>query len=150
MKPFVKTEEDAERVIAAADSWKGTPYAADGAFKGSGCSCSLLPHSILTEAGMVIPVPPQRGKMRKVELLSVMEQWLTTHEGTHFIRMAPDAPHSLGDVMLFDAGYGHLGLCMGRGNVIHSIQRHGVREENYRDVKLADRIVGVWRPMISE
>jgi cell wall-associated NlpC family hydrolase len=150
MIPFVSTPEDAARVKAAAESWRGTPYIGDGAVKGTGCSCSMLPYEIMREAGFTVPTPPARGRLFRCQIMDAMIEWLTSHEGTHFRKLGPDEEHAIGDVMLFNAGMGHLALNVGGGNVIHSLQNQGARIETYRSKGVVGRLVGVWRPIISE
>jgi cell wall-associated NlpC family hydrolase len=142
MKPFASISENTERIRLSAESWMGTPYAPDGAVKGSGCSCSMLPWSILSESGFQLEEPPARGRMLRCELLPTMLGWLMAHEGTHFASVPVDEA-ALGDVMLLNAGIGHLALCLGDGNVIHCWQTRGVHRTKYTTPSTLRRIVGV-------
>jgi hypothetical protein len=149
MKPFVSTFEQAETVRAIANTWIGTPYAADGADKGAGVSCHMLPSEILKEAGFPHPAPPKRGRMLRCELLPTMLAWLLAHEGTHFVRVDTQAVQA-GDVLLFDAGTGHLALALDHTNVIHSWQRQGAHISAFRVPTLLRQLKGIWRPSIAE
>jgi cell wall-associated NlpC family hydrolase len=148
MKPFVSTPEQADAIRSLANQWLGTPYAADGAVKGSGVSCHMLPSIILVEAGFAHPTPPRRGRMLRCELLPAMLAWLQAHKETHFTPIV-GTPAQAGDVLLFDAGTGHLALALDEHNVIHSWQRQGAHVSNFRIPTLLSRLKGIWRPAVS-
>jgi len=151
MRPFIQTDTDRLRLLTVAHSWIRTPYAADGAVKGTGCSCSMLPYAILTESGMDLPKPPRRGLMLKVEILPAMLEYLHAHEGTHFQKLAGLADVVCGDIPLFNAGIGHLTLSLGdNGRLIHSWQTQGVHYTTVESSHYINRFVGAWRPIIAE
>jgi hypothetical protein len=150
MKPFVSVPEQADTIRSIANTWIGTPYAADGAAKGSGVSCHMLPSMILTEAGFIHPTPPRRGRMLRCELLPTMRSWLLAHEQTHFAPVPAHESALAGDVLLFDAGTGHLALALDASTVIHSWQRQGAHVSNFRIPALVRHLKGIWRPVIFE
>lgn len=150
MKPFVSIHEQADLIRSIANTWLGTPYAADGASKGSGVSCHMLPSAILAEAGFVHPTPPRRGRMLRCELLPTMLAWLMAHEGTHFAQVPANAPVQAGDVLLFDAGTGHLAVALDGNNVIHSWQRQGAHVSSFRAPGMLKRLKGIWRPIVAD
>lgn len=149
MKSFIDSPEATARLLAAAESWIGTHYVPDGAVKGTGCSCSMLPWVILKECGFGVKQPPVRGDMLKTEILPLMLSWLTEAEGTYFVRVQDMNDLQRGDVLLFDAGIGHLAVSMGGKTIIHSWQRDGVHYTHVGD-SYEKRLVGVWRPIVKE
>lgn len=145
MRPFISSAEDRERLTAEALSWIGTPYVADGAVKGAGCSCAFLPWSILRACGHTSPTPPMRGKLLRTQLLPAIREWLDTHP-QHFARVAPEES-TTGDALLINAGIGHLLLEIDGGRCVHCWQSGGAQTISRRDPTIASRIVGVWRPL---
>jgi cell wall-associated NlpC family hydrolase len=153
--PVFSTPERVAVLLRVAAEWAGTRYVPDGAIKGSGVSCAMLPYVIITEAVAALgidfdfPAPPKRGQMKKCELLPAMVEWLTAREGTHFERLVWHGDAAAGDLILFDAGIGHAALCVGPGKIIHSWQAQGAHFTTYRVPRLAERIVGVWSPVAN-
>lgn len=147
MNPYFSTAERVELLRATAAAWKGTPYVADGASRGVGVSCAMLPYSVLVESGFELPAPPARGRTLRCELLPTMQAWLTSREGTHFLALDRNAPPLPGDVLLYDAGTGHLALCIDDHNVIHSWQGRGAHISDFRSDHTLRRLVGTWRPI---
>mgnify|MGYP001232473593 CR=1 FL=1 len=141
--PFIATA-DLARLRTAAEAWVGTPYAADGCVKGAGCSCQLLPSAVLHELGHTHPPAPARGTLRKVELLPAMRAWLEAHP-EHFAPVALDAI-APGDVLLINAGTGHLALALERGDMLHVWQHTGAHISARANI--VTRIVGAWRPVV--
>lgn len=146
MKPLIASPEDAARLCLEARAWIDTPYVPDGAIKGAGASCSSLPWAILRDFGHNAPEIPRRLGLAKVELLPTMKSWLAAHP--EFYRPVPFEERQPGDVVLVDAGIGHLLLMVDRDEVVHSWQTRGVHASHVATV--SNRIVGVWRPVIPE
>lgn len=150
MKPLISTPEQAASLKQIAESWKGTAYVPDGAIKGTGCSCSMLPYAILTEYGMDLPAPPRRGKILRCELLPMMLAWLMAHEGTHLLQIEGIENAQAGDILLYDAGTGHLAICVDSKNAIHSWQNQGAHVSNFNSDTTLRRLKGIWRPIIQD
>jgi cell wall-associated NlpC family hydrolase len=142
MKNLIETPEDEARVIAIARSWDKTPYIGDGAVKGFGCSCSSLPAAVLAEFGHLAPAIPKRGLMPKVQLLPTMRAWLEGHP-EFYQQVNKPKP---GDVLLCDAGIGHMAIVVDKGEVMHSNQNAGVHADQFSYLKT--RLVGIWRPVV--
>lgn len=155
MRPFISTPEDEARIKAIAETWIGTHYIPDGAVRGTGCSCSMLPYVILKEMGFDVPFPPVRGAMLKAQILPTMMDWIAAHEGTHFERLPLKDGEKLvdvrvGDVLLFDTGIGHLALSLGGTAIIHSWIREGVHYTQIGGDAYEKRLIAVWRPVVKE
>ena len=149
MRPLINTPEDIARLMAIAQSWVGTSYVADGASKGVGSSCSMLPYAILTEFGFLTAHPPGRNQMPKKEILPLMVADLASREGISFQRIAAVASIECGDVLVFDAGIGHMVLALSKRTGIHSWQNVGAHMVVFDNKPFINRIVGIWRPVIS-
>ena len=147
MNALIATTEDRARLLAEARSWLGTPYAADGAVKGAGVSCSLLPYEILRACGHAVPRPPARVAMPKVSILDFMRAWL---EGapTYFAPVPP-TEMTVGDVALMHAGMGHLLMRVDPNNFVHCWKSGGVQFASVKSPIFSLRIRSVWRPIVS-
>lgn len=143
MTPLIQTPEDMAKLRAIAETWVGTPYAPDGAVKGAGASCHLVPAEILREFGMALPPIPRRTGMTKREIGPTMAAWLDSHPAI-FSRV--DSPHP-GDLILTEIPFGHLALLLDRGEIVHAWQREGTHVAAYEPAKLTDRVRGYWRPL---
>lgn len=103
-----------ERIVNAARSQMGTPYAWGGAQPG-GFDCSGLTSWAYQQAGKTIPRTSQQQAANGM----------------------PVAAPSLGDIVSFYAGATHVGIFSGNGNVIHAPQEGDVVKEtpmNYMPV----------------
>jgi cell wall-associated NlpC family hydrolase len=147
MKPLIETPEELAALLAEADSWVGTRYAGDGAVKGTGASCAMLPWSILHNVGHRAPLPPSRAGLFKRDLMPAMETWLDGNP-EHFLPI-PECGDAVlpGDVLFFNAGTGHLALALSFTEIIHSYQSSGVTKTTRTNKKISDRLIGVWRPL---
>lgn len=143
--PLIESTASAARLREIAAGWAGTPWVAEGCIRGTGASCTGLPYGILREFGMEIPQPRSRIGLAKSEVLPACRAFLDSH---------PDlfAPVSCGvtragDVLLYDCGIGHLALCTGPDEIIHSWQHTGAHFGTTAEARLASRLRGVWRPL---
>jgi cell wall-associated NlpC family hydrolase len=150
MHPFINSPEEAAALVAEAKSWVGTPYAADGAVKGTGVSCSMLPYAILADCGLVLPPPPRRGTMLKIETLPAMLGFMLAHTGNHFEAVDGLGAIRAGDVALFDAGMGHMTLAIDTANMIHSWQHRGAHISTIAGAPVLKHLKGIWRPIVSD
>jgi cell wall-associated NlpC family hydrolase len=145
MTPLVATPADADRLRALALAWRGTPWVAEGALRGTGASCTGLPYGILAEFGHQAPVPPSRLGIRKKDILETCRTWLAAHPDRYApVSLAQIQP---GDVLLFDCGIGHMAIALGGTEVLHSWQTTGAHVANFAEHRLASRLVGAWRPL---
>lgn len=144
MKPLIETHEEAARLREIALSWIGTPWVADGAVKGTGASCSMLPYAVLAEFGHEAPLPPSRQGILKRDILPTMLTWLGEH--TDCYGEIARAEIGCGDVLVFDFGIGHLALALGGTDMLHAWQTSGAHLSNFKDAKMASRLLRAWRP----
>jgi cell wall-associated NlpC family hydrolase len=147
MKPLIQTPEDIARLRAIADSWVGTPWVADGAVKGTGVSCSMLPYAALAEYGHGAPLPPKRATITKREIFPLMERWVAEHP-EFYVRVDQNDIRA-GDVLIFYIGIGHMALAFGDGVFLHCWQTAGVHFSNLANGALSDRLKSVWRPIVG-
>lgn len=143
MIPLIETEEDAARLREIARSWLGTPYAPDGAIKGSGVSCQLLPSAILQEFGFGGPPAPARGEILRVQILDRMRDWLDLH--TRWFA-AVDSP-ACGDVIVTAVPMGHLALMLDSQRLINCWGGRGVCMDILTGHITRHRLAGIWRPL---
>lgn len=148
MTPLIVTTGDRSRLFAEAKSWIGTPYAGDGAIKGAGVSCALLPYEILRACGHSAPKPPGRGDLPKISLLSAIRSWLDGH-AAHFVPVAR-AERAPGDVILVEAGIGHLLLVVDANDAIQCLGPRGAQFVSLGSTAITKRNAGVWRPIREE
>jgi cell wall-associated NlpC family hydrolase len=147
MKPLIATPDDAARLRTIAASWLGTPWVGGASIKGTGASCTGLPYGVLAEFGHAAPVPPARLDVLKRDIVSVCEQWLLTHP-EHYLQVGrPEI--AAGDVLLFDLGIGHMALCLGGTEMLHSWQSVGAHYANFAEARLSVRLLSAWRPIVT-
>ena len=147
MTPLIENQADIIRLREIAQSWlvPHTPYAPDGAVKGAGCSCHRLPYEILKEFGFEVEEAPKRGGTPKRQIEKLMQDWLDSHaefERVEFLELSRP-----GDVVLINAGFGHLALMLEEKNLIHSWQHDGVHVVSAETEKIRQNIKGIWRPL---
>jgi NlpC/P60 family putative phage cell wall peptidase len=124
------TPADPERVIAAAQSWLGTPYHDQASLRGVGCDCLGLARGVGREVvgPEPFPIPPYSRdwcEQGETEVLA---------EGAR--RMMIEIPHAEagpGALLLFRmkprAIAKHVGILTGPDRFIHAYERLGVIEE---------------------
>lgn len=148
MTPLISTPEDAARLRLIAQSWVGTPWTADGAVKGTGASCSMLPYAVLTEFGHASPTPPSRRDVLKCEIMRVMETWM--REKVAFFVPVEIPQITAGDVLLINCGIGHMALATGGTEILHSWQTTGAHFAQYTERTILKRLEKAWRPIRHE
>lgn len=133
----------AERVVAAAREFLGTPYRHQAATVGAGCDCLGLLRGVWRtlygfEPG---PVPPYRADMRDPlnagALRAAAERLLIAETG----------PLAAGQVLLFRLGAGepkHCAILVGPTRFIHAQERLGVVEADLTEA-WARRVWGRFR-----
>lgn len=157
MRDLIQTDEDRSRIIAMARAWDGTPYVADGAIKGAGCSCSSLPWAVLKEFGHTAPEIPRRMGLHKVEIHPLMLSWLNEHP-EHYrkieLKWYDEADRKRvciscfqpGDLLIINLGIGHALLAVDKGEAMHSWQNGGCHAGQISS--LETRLTGAWRPVV--
>lgn len=146
MTPLIKSAEDVDRLRRIAEQWVGTPWTADGAIRGTGASCSMLPYAILSDYGMAIPYPPSRSGILKNQIIAAMEAYMA--QQAQFFEEVPLTDITPGCVLMIDAGIGHMALVTGPGEIIHSWQTIGAHFAQYTEKRLHQRLKRAWRPII--
>lgn len=144
-------------LIAEAQEWIGTPFAAHGRKRGKrgGVSCESLVLQIYVAVGFL----PQGWAYPEVSVdwhrahkdRSVMEEFLDARP--EFLRQEPSP--SLGgirpgDLLGFRVGktLHHLGLALGEAVFIHCLRPRGVHLGSLYDATYLGRLRAVWRPVI--
>jgi cell wall-associated NlpC family hydrolase len=147
MKPYFSSPERIARLLAVAETWKGTPYVQSGAVKGNGASCHRLASAVLIEAGVPLVDVPERGVTRLREYLGVMRTWLDGHPDM-FAQVSLDAL-APGDVLLCDAGVGHIALYLGGpgASVLQVLARAPAHCVSLNDPSNRSRVLAAYRPL---
>jgi len=131
----------AERIVAAARLWVGTPYRHRASTRGAGCDCLGLVRGIWREIYGAEPmtVPAYRADMRDVAfagaLVAAAERLLVRAEALE-----------AGQVVLFRlngaAAAKHCGVLVGEGRFVHAQEGLGVVEANLEG--WGKRVAGVF------
>lgn len=122
---------DANRVIAVARGWLGTPYHDQASVKGVGCDCLGLARGVWREVvgTETLPVPPYSRDWGETGAREV----LADSAARVMIRIDPEKAGP-GAAVLFRMRAGaivkHVGILTGEGSFIHSYERLGVIEES--------------------
>jgi cell wall-associated NlpC family hydrolase len=146
MIPVISTAADAIALRAEAMSWFGTPWVGNGVpMKGTGASCGGLPFAILQKFGHEGPEPFDRADVSKSESLERIAHVLDDHPA--FFYPINLTGISAGDVLLFYAGIGHIGLALDANEMVHSWQKGGVHVASFREKQLLKRLRRAWRPI---
>jgi cell wall-associated NlpC family hydrolase len=147
MKPFFDTPERIARLNAVAQTWLGTPYVQSGAVKGNGASCHRLATSVLIEAGFPLADVPERGTTKLRGYLDAMRTWLDGHpDGFLQVNLDDLAP---GDVLLCDAGVGHIALYLGGigASVLQVLRNAPAHCVSLNDSSNRCRVLAGYRPI---
>lgn len=141
---------NADRAVAEARAWIGTPYRHQGSTKGAGTDCLGLLRGVWRALYGAEPevIPAYSGDWDEVSRTDVLraaaERHLVLREGR-----APLA----GDVILFRMRRGavakHLGICAGPDRFVHAYSGHGV-VESALSLPWRRRIDGVFAFPVSD
>jgi cell wall-associated NlpC family hydrolase len=150
MTAYFSTPERIARLEAVTASWLGTRYVQSGAIKGHGASCHRLAGAVLAEAGMPLPEIPERGVTHLREYREAMRTWLDGHP-EHFAPVALEALQP-GDVLLCDAGVGHIGLYLGDpgARALQVLRNAPAHIVSLNDPAMRRRVLAAYRPLESE
>lgn len=137
------TAAGAERIVAAARSWMGTPYRHGASVRGVGCDCLGLVRGVWREVVGPEPeaLPPYRPDWAEVDavepLTAALDRW--------FVRAEAAAP---GDVLAFrmteGAAVKHLAVLSAPDRMIHAYWGRAVTE-SWLQPWWERRLAGVWR-----
>ena len=120
---------DSARVIAAAQTWIGTPYHHQASLLGVGCDCLGLLRGVWRdvvglEAPGLPPYSPDWGEVRAAEVL---------RDGCAGCMIAVEGEAHSGDVVLFRmrswAIAKHAGILVAPDRMVHGHSMHGVLEQ---------------------
>jgi cell wall-associated NlpC family hydrolase len=143
----MRSPSEIERLLAAAESWLGTPFCEGSAVKGAGVCCHRLPGEIYFEAGwldrFVLPTGPTG--WARTGTRPLMEPYLDAYEQLRSLTV--DEAIEPGDLLGFRLGawVHHLALAMPGGRMIHVAQNVGVRMEACIPAMWARRLARSWR-----
>ena len=131
---------NADRIIAAARGWIGTPYQHQASCKGAGCDCLGLIRGVWRELYGSEPEPPPPYAMDWAETGGA--ETMRDAARRHLQAIAVDAAGP-GDVLLFRllrrGPARHAGILSGKDTLIHAYSGFAVREEP----------LGQWRRRIA-
>jgi NlpC/P60 family putative phage cell wall peptidase len=117
-----------ERVLAAAESWIGTPYRHQGSTRGVGCDCLGLVRGIWRELYGREPEPPPPYARDWAERSG--EDRLLEAATRHFGPPVPVDQAMPGDLLLFrwrpDCAAKHAGILSGERHFIHAYEQAAV------------------------
>ena len=135
----------AERIVAAARSWIGTPYVHQASLKGAGCDCLGLLRGVWREIVGSEPeaAPPYSPDWAEACALNgISRETLAEAAARHLIPIEADA-FSAGDVLLFRWRDGlpakHCGIATSASAMVHAHEGAAVTEV----------ALGLWRRRIA-
>ena len=145
------TEAQLERLEAAAESWKGTPFCEGTPVKGAGVSCHHVCAEIFFEAEMIVPrIPIPNGPSNwRGQHRSLIREWVETSGLFLTIAEGAAAKSHLaqpGDLLGFRVGaLHHAMLQLARGRVVHSVVGHSVGIAPQIPSEWSRRLDAIWR-----
>jgi cell wall-associated NlpC family hydrolase len=149
---FFKTEERIAHLLYSAEQWRGTPWVANSAARGSGVSCHNLPRSIFIECGALpesfpVVVGDPNGSRHTKE--SAMQKFIDARP--EFLRLQSS------DLRLLEAGdllglriyhcCDHLGVYLGNGVFVHVLMHKKTDFDLVHVPPWQQRIIAAWRPL---
>lgn len=133
---------------AEADSWRGTPFAANSASKGRGVSCQNLAASLYQACGYPVPldVPDVPVAHARFSTASFVTAYFDAR--ADFVPVPVSGPLLPGDVLGFAIGrcVHHLGVLLRHGQFIHVLDGTGAMVATLADATWFSRLENVWRP----
>ncbi len=145
MKSWFHSDESIDALVKEADSWLGTPFRANAAFKGSGVCCHLFVAEVFMEIGAVkrqdFPQADPNHSISQSE--SLIEPFMATMPG--FVKV--NGPPIPGDVLGFRIGgcTHHISIVLRNEEMIHAVRRHGVMINRWDDPMWERRLTRIWR-----
>ena len=141
------TDERVTRLVAEANSWRGTPFAANSASKGLGVSCHKLAEAMFAACGYPVPleVPDVPIAHARFSTTSFVTAWFAAREDFEPVR--PTGALFPGDVLGFRIGrcVHHLGVLLPGGQFAHAVDGLGATVGSLADATWYSRLENVWR-----
>jgi cell wall-associated NlpC family hydrolase len=145
----VTQSPDITRLIAACESWQGTPFCPNSQVKGAGVCCHRFCGAAYVEAGWLPPIDLPDGNPYGSDTASEspFETWL--NNSPHFVPVFDAAQMEPGDLILSKPSRlpWHLAIYLGDGVFAHVDMRQGVQVTNSFPDVWAKRIVRIYRPV---
>lgn len=120
---------EADRIVAAARRWIGTPYRHQGSLRQAGCDCLGLVRGVWRE--LVGPEPETPGSYAPDWAEARGEEMLAAAGYRHFVAVSK-SESSHGDIVLFrwrpEVPAKHVGILSGAGSMIHAHEGASVCE----------------------
>lgn len=140
------TAEQQARVVAAAWSWRGTPFHDHARAKGVGVDCGNLLIAVYLEAGVLREAP---------QYAPPPPGWHLHHADERYLRLIAcycqraRPPWAPGDVLVFRGrrwpSAGHAGVYVGDGLLVHAVRGGGVEAWPLSSSLLATTLDSGWR-----
>ncbi|HEV8523078.1 MAG TPA: NlpC/P60 family protein [Terriglobales bacterium] len=145
--PFFSQPHKIPELLAAAQSWIGTPFRPHASIKGAGVDCVHLAFEIYRECRFHFTFDPPKYSMdggRHLKMSKVIA-WL--EQSDSFDPVVGDTMP--GDLLLFNMGRvdHHVGVKLEGTRFINAINRYGVRELDLMDPTWRCRFTVAYRPM---
>lgn len=145
MSTWFSSEERIEALVTECNSWLGTPFRANAAFKGSGVCCHLFVAEVFMAIGAVprqdFPTADPNHSISQTD--SLIEPFMENFPGMVKVDGSPIP----GDILGFKIGgcTHHLAIVLRGEEMIHAVRRHGVMINRWDDPMWAKRLTRVWR-----
>lgn len=150
MDGWFNTTSRISKLQEVADSWLGTPFAANSRCKGKrgGVSCQMLAEQIYLECGIDLPFKAERGSMKwcGVSTSSLIEKFVDSQRIFYAVDCGwKDA--QAGDLVGFSIGgcLHHLGVALGEGRFIHCMRGNTTTICRLSDPTFTKRVAKIWR-----
>lgn len=145
------TEQQMDRIDAAARGWDGTPFCADSAVRGAGVCCHRLVAEIYREAGLLpvdVQIPGGSPQWSQAQHRSPIADWIETGDGAQWFKVVFIAQAEPGDLLGFTIGrcIHHLAISLRGGRIVHAVEGHGARIVEHVPAAWAKRLAATWRP----
>lgn len=141
------TDERVALLVAEAESWRGTPFAANSASKGRGVSCHKLCEAIFDACGypVALDVPDVPIAHARFSTVSFVTQWFSGR--VDFEAIQPTGALFPGDVLGFRIGriVHHLGILLPDNQFAHAMDGIGTTVNALADATWYSRLENVWR-----
>jgi hypothetical protein len=147
MNPTWWTPEKVELLVAAAESWRGTPFAPNSQSKGQGVCCHTLAAALYVAAGFndfeLPEVPISHARFSRE---SIIIPWFNVR--TDFDPVDPFGDLLPGDVLAFEIGrcVHHIGVLLPGRQFAHALEGIGATIATLDDATWISRLANVWRP----
>lgn len=152
MNPYFSTAANLAKLVAAAESWIGTPFMDNACVKKSGVSCQKLVGALYTESGFLtadFTIPDGPMDWGHAHKDSLIEAFMAQHPD----KFAVVTAWQPGDMVGFkiQGCLQHSGVCLNtNGRFVHCLRDlRGVQYGNLRDATYLKRIEKIWRPVTS-